>query len=264
MKFEQIRNATIRIEYAGKNFLVDPWLAAKDTLGSFNDIKAFQVPDPTKAIIKMPMCDLPKSVEEILAGIDTYLLTHLHPDHFDIDLATGTSGRFLDKSVPIFVQNEEEAAFMKGSGFQHIGVLAEHSLSIGQVKITKTPALHGTEKPCGPSCGLILQSSGEKTLYIAGDTIWYPEVKKTLEPYQPDIIILNTCAAELLEFGRLIMDDNDIYEIYETCPQATIIASHMDTVSHATLTRETLRQKLTEKGIAENILIPDDGESYQF
>ena len=60
------------------------------------------------------------------------------------------------------------------------------------------------------------------------------------------------------------MDDNDVYEVYKTCPNATIIASHMDTVSHATLTRETLRQKLVEKNIADKILIPADGEIYQF
>ena len=50
MKIKQIRNATIRIEYAGKTFLVDPWLEKKHGLGSFEDIpgRPFHVPDPVK------------------------------------------------------------------------------------------------------------------------------------------------------------------------------------------------------------------------
>ncbi|MDQ0204296.1 MBL fold metallo-hydrolase [Pectinatus haikarae] len=264
MKIEQIRNATIRIEYAGKNFLIDPWLAAKDTMGSFADLKAYRVPNPAKALIKMPMCALPKSTDKILAGIDMYLLTHLHPDHFDMDLATGTGGILLDKTVLIGVQNEEERLFMMKSNFQNVSLLSDNFMAFDEIKIIKTPALHGTEKACGPSCGFIFKTPGEKTLYIAGDTIWYPEIQKILETYQPDIIILNTCAAELLEFGRLIMDDNDVYEVYKICPNSTIIASHMDTVSHATLTRETLREKLAEKGISDKILLPEDGEVYQF
>lgn len=263
MIIEQIRNATVRIEYAGKNLLIDPWLTAKGDMGSFDDLTAFQVPDPMKSAIKMPICDLPKSVDEILVDIDAYLLTHLHPDHFDMDLANGTGGRLLDKNVPIFVQNLEEAEFMKVSGFQHVEVLSKGARSIGKFEIIKTPALHGTEKACGPSCGLILRSPEEKTLYIAGDTIWYPEIKTTLETYQPAVIILNACAAELLEFGRLIMDENDVYEVYKTCPNATIIASHMDNVSHASLTRKTLQHKLAERGILDKILIPSDGQFYQ-
>ena len=60
------------------------------------------------------------------------------------------------------------------------------------------------------------------------------------------------------------MDDNDLYEVYKTVPKAKIIASHMDTVAHASLTRQTLHEKLAQKGIADQIIIPKDGESYQF
>ena len=33
MKFQQIRSATIKITYAGKTFLIDPWLAPRFTSG---------------------------------------------------------------------------------------------------------------------------------------------------------------------------------------------------------------------------------------
>ena len=66
----------------------------------------------------------------------------------------------------------------------------------------------------------------------------------------------------LMKNGRLIMDDNDLYQVYQAAPNAVIIASHMDNVPHATLTRKTLRKKLRTKGIADKIRIPADGESY--
>ena len=81
---------------------------------------------------------------------------------------------------------------------------------------------------------------------------------------KPDIIVANPCAASLLDFGRLIMDDQDLASLYDTCPDATLIASHMDTVAHATLTRKTLREKLAGKGILESFLIPADGEFLRF
>ena len=210
------------------------------------------------------MCELPKSTEEIIAGIDAYIITHVHPDHLDMN-ANGTGGDPLHKNTSILVQNTEDAEYMKRSGFTDVQIMQEGGCDIGgNIRLIKTPGCHSIKLPCCPASGFILQHKQEKTIYVAGDTIWYPDVKETLETYQPDIIILNACAAELLDFGRLIMDDNDVYEVYKTCPNAIIIVSHMDTVSHATLTRETLRKKLAEKCIANKILIPADGEIYQF
>ncbi|MBQ9048945.1 MAG: hypothetical protein IJ120_13710 [Solobacterium sp.] len=40
----------------------------------------------------------------------------------------------------------------------------------------------------------------------------------------------------------------------------TVIASHMDTVSHAHLSREELRRILQENDCSDRVLIPADGE----
>ena len=49
MKLTQIRNATNRLEYADKTFLIDPWLMPKHQF-SFVDIpgKPYHVPDEMK------------------------------------------------------------------------------------------------------------------------------------------------------------------------------------------------------------------------
>ena len=53
MKIQQIRNATIRIECAGKHFLIDPWFQKKGTGMSAPS------PDPEKAKIPSPTTELP-------------------------------------------------------------------------------------------------------------------------------------------------------------------------------------------------------------
>ena len=107
--------------------------------------------------------------------------------------------------------------------------------------------------------GVIFKSKNEKTLYLAGDTIWCDEVKNTLDKYNPDVIILNACAATVLNGERLIMNIDDVDEVIKNAQNSTIIASHMDTVSHLTITRDDLR-KYKEKMAITNFLIPNDGE----
>ena len=56
------------------------------------------------------------------------------------------------------------------------------------------------------------------------------------------------------------MNIDDIKELLNQAPKSTIIASHMDTVSHLTITRNDLRNFINKEKI-KNILIPDDGET---
>ena len=76
--------------------------------------------------------------------------------------------------------------------------------------------------------------------------------------------VLNACAAQLKTYGRLIMDDADVESVCRAAPNATVIASHMDTVAHASLTRKTLKAALEERGLASRVLMPDDGETLNF
>lgn len=262
MKIQQIRNATLRIEYAGVTFLTDPWLAARGATGSFRDFPAFRCRHAGQDGIAMPVCDLPMSVADILAGVDAYIVTHVHPDHIDM-AADGSVGAPLDKRLPVFVQNEEDAAVLERSGFARVEILGQETVFAG-IRLNKTPGRHGTLIPCGPSCGVVFRHPGEKTLYVAGDTIWYEGVAGSLRRFRPDVVILNACAAELLDEGRLIMDDADVQAVGEACPHARIIVSHMDNVAHAALTRKSMDQCLRRRGIRDSILMPDDGQSCRF
>lgn len=282
MRFQQIRSATIKITYGGKTFLIDPWLAPRFMTGAFAIVpmlcflnrrkketdyvlKHCRSMETTSAKAKysfMPLKSLPMPVKEVNRGVDAYLVTHIHADHIGLNM-DGTIGTNLEKDIPVYANCDADAEYFRYSGFKNVETISD-TLRIGDVEIIKTYAKHGTKIPCGDACGYIFRSQGEKTLYVMGDTVWCPEVEKLLLEYRPDVIITNNCAAEFSNYGRLIMDDNDLLEVYKTCPDAKIIASHMDNVPHATLTRKTLREKLEQKGIANKILIPGDGQVYVF
>ena len=265
MRIKQIRNATLRVTFGGVEFLVDPWLVSKAEGFTFGQGPfASEVVDPAQLNIVMPMCELPMPLPEVLGGVDAYVLTHLHPDHFDM-ASDGTAGAKLDKNTPLFVQNENEVATMRKSGFTNVATFTEDGIVFNGVKLKKTYAKHGTKAPCGPASGIFFSSPNEaKTLWIAGDTVWCEENAKTIATLKPDVIVLNTCAAQLKTYGRLIMDDADVESVCRAAPNATVIASHMDTVAHASLTRKTLKTALERRGFASRVLMLDDGEEYTF
>ena len=281
MKFQQIRSATIKITYDGKTFLIDPWLSKARMAGCLGIIPVIcavnRGGDPRKKPVidhcatweavnakhkwtMVPRKPLPMTVEEINKGVDAYICTHTHMDHIGLS-PFGKACEGLNKKLPILAQSREDADFLEYSGMKDVRVV-DKSIVFGNPELIKVKAIHGTEKPCGDACGYVFRSPNEKTLYVTGDTVWCDTVKETIETYKPDIIITYNCAAVLGGYGRLIMDDNDLYEVYKAAPNATIIASHMDNVPHATLTRDTLSAKLKEKGILDKIRIPADGECY--
>lgn len=255
MKIQQIRNATIRIECAGKHFLVDPWFQKKGT-GMIAPS-----PDPEKAKIPSPTTELPFPVEQIMEGIDAIIVTNIHPNHFDPETAV-----MLDKSIPVFTANEETKSQIEGFGYTSVTVLKDEGTNFDGVILIRTEAMHG-ESPdhaAGPVCGIILQAAGEPVLYVAGDTVYYKGVERALEQYRPDVVVLNACGAELMGLGRLIMGAEDVLKVCEAAPDAAIIASHMDAVNHATVSRTGLRDFLRKHGKDGRVSIPEDGECLEF
>ncbi|MCY8273152.1 MBL fold metallo-hydrolase, partial [Bacillus sonorensis] len=105
-------------------------------------------------------------------------------------------------------------------------------------------------KLAGLVCGVVFKHQNEKTLYVAGDTVWYEGVQEEIDAHQPDIIVVNGGDNQFFEGGSLVMGKDDIYEVYKAAPRAKIIASHMEAVNHWTLSREELKSFIGEKGIS--------------
>lgn len=253
MNIHQIRNATIVVEYAGKKFLIDPMLAEKGTYPPF--------PNAPRQDQKNPLVSLPSSIDNIIQNIDAVIVTHLHYDHWD-----ETAKEALPKEIKLFAQNEEDATEIRNACFQNVEVLQEDTILDG-IKLTKTKGEHGRGeilKIAGQVCGVVFKHPSEKTLYVAGDTIWYEEVQEVIDTHKPEIIVINAGDNQFYEGGSLVMGKDDFYEVYKVAPNAKIIAVHMEAVNHWALSREELKSFINEKGMSSNVLVPDDGESYSF
>ncbi|MEC1069934.1 MBL fold metallo-hydrolase [Priestia megaterium] len=253
MKITHIRNATLIVEYGGKTFLIDPMLAEKGTYPPFpNSIRQDQ---------NNPLVNLPISVEEIIDGVDALILTHLHLDHFD-----DAAKQALPKDIKTFVQNEEDAAVVKEAGFKNVEVLTQNTV-FKDIQLIKTKGEHGRGeilKRTGLVCGVVFKHKSEKTLYVAGDTVWYSAVEEEINTHQPDVIVVNGGDNQFLEGGSLVMGKKDIYEVHKAAPRAMILSVHMEAVNHWTLSREELKSFINEKAMASYVFVPDDGEVYTF
>lgn len=257
VKFQQIRNATIKVEYAGTTFLVDPMLARKGAYPGFEGTY--------NSHLRNPLVELPFPAEEVTRA-DAVILTHLHLDHWD-----DAAKQLLPKKMPIFAQNEEDAASIRKDGFTDVRVLSGDTVFNG-VRLSRTDGQHGSDKVVaeipllGKVSGVVFQRPGYKTLYVAGDTVWNRHVEQAISTYQPDVIVLNTGYARILGYdGSIIMGKEDLSRAYQSAPQATVIGSHMDSVNHGMQSRQDLREYIAEKGMdRQRVLVPADGESYGF
>jgi len=254
MQIHQIRNATLIITYNDKRFLIDPWLGPKDYMKGFDA--------GINSNIKQPRIELPIDIKEIV-NVDAIILTHYHPDHWDEFAANA-----LNKDIPFFVQSKDDFNLIKKLGFKDIRTIDQET-EFHNVKLIKTGCQHGKRETIEPLCkqidmpyesmGIIFKSENEKTLYLAGDTIFCKEVKCALDEYSPDIIIVNACGATAITGEKIIMDIDDVKELANYIPNATIIASHMDTVSHLTASRDDIKNLQLN-----NIIVPDDNEIIDF
>jgi L-ascorbate metabolism protein UlaG (beta-lactamase superfamily) len=253
MNIQLIRNATLVVQYAEKKFLIDPFLAERGTYPPF--------PNSLRQDQNNPLVSLPTTIDSIIKDTDAVIVTHLHLDHWD-----DAAKKVLPKDIKMFVQNDEDAKAIRNDGFQNVEVLQEDTV-FEDIKLTKTKGEHGRGdmiKLAGEVCGVVFKHPNEKTLYVAGDTVWYDAVQEVIETHKPDIIVVNGGDNQFLQGGSLVMGKEDIYEVYKAAPNAKIISVHMEAVNHWTLSRAELRTFSIEKGISSNILVPADGESYSF
>lgn len=131
----------------------------------------------------------------------------------------------------------------------------------------KTPGEHGRGeilKMAGLVCGVVFKHSSEKTLYVAGDTVWYEAIHRVLTTYKPDVIVVNGGDNQFIEMGSLVMGKDDIYEVCKAAPNAKIISVHMEAVNHWGLSREELKKFVDERGISDNVFCTRRGRLVRF
>ncbi|MBS1819357.1 MAG: MBL fold metallo-hydrolase [Acidobacteria bacterium] len=246
-----IRNATSIIRFGGRTLLLDPWLADAGAMPPVNNS-----PNPRPN----PLVPLPLPAREVIAGVDATLLTHTHFDHWD-----PAARELLAKEGLLFVQPADTDR-VRQAGFTNVQMI-EPSLEWQGISLIRTIARHGrgdVGQRMGTVSGYVLKHAGSPTLYIAGDTIWCPEVADAIAAHAPDIIVVNAGEAQFLEGGPIIMGVDDVVQVCKAAPRAKVVAVHMEAVNHCVLSREGLRAGLERAGLAGRVAIPKDGEEILF
>ena len=249
MQLQQIRNSTLKITYSGQKILTDPMLSPKHAIESF----VGKSPNP--------IIDLPFPARDLIKDIDMVLISHLHLDHFD-----KAAQDLLPKQMPVFCQPCDEKK-LKEFSFESVTPII-NSAKWKNIQMTRTCGHHGTGdwgKRMGNVSGFIFKAENEPIVYWAGDTIWCDIVKKTINEFQPEIIITHSCGAKFPDSDPIIMDAVQTIEVCKAAPNAIVIATHMEALDHATISRTDLRAFAENSAIKTNQLrIPVDGEVLSF
>lgn len=249
-RLQLVRNATAIIRYGGRTLLLDPFLSPAGALPAFNN-----TPNPRPN----PLVELPMPAAQIVAGSDATLLTHPHADHWD-----PVARELLPKDSAIFVQPADRERVTR-AGFTAVRAV-ESTLTWEGITISRTDGQHGRGdigQRMGTVSGYVLARAGLPTVYIAGDTIWCPEVADAIRAHAPDVIVVNAGAAQFLDSGLIIMGLDDVVEVCRAAPRATVIAVHLEAVNHCLLTRAELREGLRRADVRSTVRIPRDGEDLQ-
>ncbi len=178
---------TAVIDYAGLRFVVDP---------------TFDEPgEKQSGPVTLTKLVGPAATPDEIGPVDAVLISHdHHADNLD------PAGREFALQAPQVFTTAAGAARL---GSPATGLRAFDHADVGDVRVTATPAVHGSPEVGlrnGPVIGFVLEAGGWPTVYISGDNAALDVVTVVAERF-PDIeiAVLNVGAAKVAARGDVFL-----------------------------------------------------------
>lgn len=192
-----------------------------------------------------PFCNV--RVEEI--KVDIVAVTHGHADHL------GDGIEIAKNNDAVFVAIHEIAQYASGKGLRAEGINMGGGVKIKNTEIFMTPAWHSsgldeTDFAISTSpAGLVINSG--KTVYHAGDTCLFSDMKLIGEIYEPDVALLPIG-------GRYTMDVRQALMAMEFIKADLNIPMHYNTFDLIKADANGLKKIADKKGLKVVVLKPNE------
>lgn len=254
MEIQQLRSATILLHLGPHRVLVDPMLAPKHAHPSFRMFAGRQ---------RNPTVELPESAEAALQSVTHCLITHCQKGHFD-HLDRPAINWLRERQTPI-ICTPHDAAYLRKRGLNVQSLPHEHEQpspflggSIRTVACTHGRGLIGAMMEHG--VGYLIELPGEPSLYLAGDTILSPTVRRFVLQQQPEVSVVPAGGACFDLGGEIIMGLEEVIELTRLV-QGLVIANHLEALCHCPVSRAALADAARQAGVEQRLLIPADGQT---
>lgn len=257
MNITQLRNATVLVEIGPCRILVDPMLSRAGALPS---LKWF-----TTRRRRNPTVELPEGAADVLASATHALITHCQKGHFD-HLDRHGARWLRERQLPVLCM-PVDSDFLRRRGLNVVSLEGEGVSRVGGLSITPVPCLHGEGWVLGRLMahghGYLLEHPDEPSLYIAGDTVLTPEVRRCVTQSCPAVSLVPAGGAAFDLGGELIMDGTQVLALARE-GSGYFVANHLEALDHCPTERADLRRRAAAAGLSARFLVPDDGETLRF
>jgi len=212
------------------------------------------VSEQGKKIIIDPWLTNPLSPKNADQGpYDYILITHAHGDHL------GEALSLAEKGGEVIAIHEIQQYLLKKGAPKAIGMNIGGTYRSGEISFTMVPALHSSSFPDGSyggdPCGFVITLENGLSIYHAGDTGIFYDMKLIGELYTPKIA--------LLPIGdHYVMGPKEAAKACELINPEVVIPMHYGTFPILSGKVEDLEKEVKKYGLETKIIALRPGEEY--
>ncbi|MEZ4247639.1 MAG: MBL fold metallo-hydrolase [Polyangiales bacterium] len=247
MRYRHLRNATGIVELESRRWLIDPMLADVGALPGFKLFGGGRRPNP--------LVPLPAGTSAWLDEVTDVVVTHEHPDHFDV------AGRawVRERKLPVWASPTDVPSLRRR------GLDARPIADLG-VPVEVVPAKHGRGALgwlMGPVSGFFFAPPGAPSLLLTSDATWTDALEAAIARLRPDVIVAPAGSANMGLGGDILFSVDELVRLVRAAP-GEVILNHLEALDHCPTRRGALAERLAREGLADRVWIPEDGEDRVF